>query len=109
MGVVGRNSQIGLSMLLVYSVEPLLDDKARAHQRYLQTQCPSAKKGFRRCQRIVKKAVDEAKEIWISKVIGDVEYSRDGNCGGTVLRNCRLHFLGDGLLVLSDFRNKMVT
>ena len=31
-----------------------------------------------------------------------------GNCGETVLRSCRLHFLVDGLLVLSDFRSKMV-
>ena len=60
---------------------------------FLDTVSPSAKKEFRRCQRIVKKAVDEAKEIWISKVIDDVEM---GNCDKTVLRNCRLHFLGDG-------------
>ena len=49
--------------------------------------------------------IDEAKEIWISKVIGDVEHNEDG----TVLRSCRLHFLGDGLFVLSDFGSKMVT
>ena len=27
-------------------LDPLLDDKARAHQQFLQTQCPSAKKEF---------------------------------------------------------------
>ena len=31
-----------------------------------------------------------------------------GNCGGIVLRSCRLPFLGDGQLILSDFRNMIV-
>ena len=37
----------------------------------------SAKKEFRQCQRLMKKAVDEAKEAWISKVIEDAEHSKD--------------------------------
>ena len=41
---------------------PLLDDKARARQRYLQLQSSSAKRKFRLFQRLVKRAVDEAKE-----------------------------------------------
>ena len=54
---------------------PLLDDKARIRQRYLLSLCPAAKKVFRLCQRLVKKAVDKAKEAWINKVIGDAEHS----------------------------------
>ena len=38
-------------------LRPLLDDKARARQRYLQLQNSSAKREFRR---LVKRAVDEA-------------------------------------------------
>ena len=41
---------------------PLLDNKAKARQKYLQLQSASAKREFRLCQRLVKKAVDEAKE-----------------------------------------------
>ena len=56
----------------------LLDDRARAHQIYLLSLCPAAKKAFWLCQRLVKKAVDKAKEAWINKVNGDAEHSRDG-------------------------------
>ena len=44
---------------------PLLDNKAKAHQKYLQLQSASARREFRLCQRLVIKAVDEAKEAWI--------------------------------------------
>jgi len=43
----------------------LLDNKAKAHQKYLQLQSASARREFRLCQRLVIKAVDEAKEAWI--------------------------------------------
>ena len=59
-------------------LRPLLDDKARARQRYLQLQNSSAKREFRFWQRLVKRAVDEAKEAWISRVISDAEHCRDG-------------------------------
>ena len=59
-------------------LRPLLDDKARARQRYLQLQSSSAKREFRFRQRLVKRAVDEAKEACISKVISDAEHCRDG-------------------------------
>ena len=55
-----------------------LDDKARAHQKYLQSLCSTTKKAFQLYQRLVKKAVDKAKEAQINKTIGDVEHSEDG-------------------------------
>ena len=73
---------------------PLLDDKIRAHQRYLLSQCSSTKKEFRQCQRLVKKAVDEAKEVWISKVIDDAEHSKDGKLWQDCIKKLQTTFSG---------------
>ena len=52
----------------VETLMPLVDAKRSAHCRFLREHTTSSKKEFRRHQRIVKKAVDEAKEAWISRV-----------------------------------------
>ena len=57
---------------------PLLDDKARARQQYLQLQNSSAKCEFWFWQRLIKRAMDEAKEAWTSMVIIDVKQCCDG-------------------------------
>ena len=58
---------------------PLVTAKRRAHCRFLQLQTTAAKRKFRKHQRIVKKAVDEAKEAWISGVIKEaVRARKDG-------------------------------
>ena len=63
------------------SLMPLVTAKRRAYCRFLHAHTTSSKKEFRQHQRIVKKAVDEAKEAWISRVIREVGRrmgSRDG-------------------------------
>ena len=57
-------------------LQPLLDEKNAAHDRFLQVCSLSAKKEFRRCQRSVKRAVDAAKEEWICRVAGDAEKAK---------------------------------
>ena len=42
----------------------------------------------------VKKAVDEAKEICISKVIGDVEHSQDGKLQWDCIKKLQAAFFG---------------
>jgi len=54
---------------------PLLDNKAKARQKYLQLQSASTKPEFRLCKRLVKTVVDEAKEAWIGMVIRDAEHN----------------------------------
>ena len=72
----------------------LLDDKARARQRYLWSLCSTAKKAFQLCQRLVKKAVDETKEAWINKVIGDAEHNRDGKLQWDCIKKLQTAFSG---------------
>ena len=72
----------------------MLDDKAKARQKYLQVQSSSAKCEFRLCQRLVKRAVDEAKEAWISKVIGDAEHNRDGKLRWDCIKKLQTAFHG---------------
>ena len=58
---------------------PLVTAKRRAYHRFLQTHATSDKREFRRTQRVVKKAVDEAKEAWIGRVVKEAEcVRRDG-------------------------------
>jgi len=73
---------------------PLMDNKARARQRYLQLQSSSAKSEFRLCQRLVKRAVDEAKEAWISRVIRDAEHNRDGKLRWDCIKKLQTAFHG---------------
>ena len=86
---------------------PLLDDKAKARQRYLQLQSSSAKREFRLCQRVVKRAVDEAKETWINKVIGDAERRRDGKLRWDCIKKLQTAIREDDPPILYDFGNKM--
>ena len=55
---------------------PLVATKRRAHCRFLHDHNTSSKKEFRRHQRIVRKAVDEAKEAWINRVTREAELAR---------------------------------
>ena len=75
-------------------VIPLLDAKEKAHCRYLQTQHSSAKKEFRRHQKIVKQAVDEAKEAWINSLIAETERGRDGKLQWECIKKLQLAFSG---------------
>ena len=75
-------------------LRPLLDDKARARQWYLQLQNSFAKLEFRFRQRLVKRAVDEAKEAWISKVISDAEHCHNGKLRWDCIRKLQTAFRG---------------
>ena len=72
-------------------LRPLLDDKARARYRYLQLQNSSAKCEFWFRQRLVKRAVDEAR---ISKVISDAEHFRDWKLRWDCIRKLQTTFHG---------------
>ena len=58
------------------TLQPLLDEKNAAYDRFLQAKSPSSNKEFRRHQRIMKCAVDTAKEDWICKVASDAEKAK---------------------------------
>ena len=58
---------------------PLVEAKNRAHQRVLQSNTIADRKEFRRHQRLVKRAVDKAKEDWICRVVKEAEAAvKDG-------------------------------
>ena len=58
------------------TLKPSVAAKRRAHSKFLHDHTTSSKKEFRQHQRIVKKAVDEAKEAWISRVTREAETAR---------------------------------
>ena len=52
---------------------PLIDNKDKAHRKAIQTNSAADKEEFRRQQRLVKKAVDKAKEEWMCQVAQECE------------------------------------
>ena len=67
----------------------------RALCRFLQSGTTAHKKEFRRHQRVVKKAVDEAKEMWISRVVREAERAgRDGKQRWTSIRKLQMAHAG---------------
>ena len=59
---------------------PLVEVKNRAHLRALRSNTAADRKEFRRQQRIVKRAVDEAKEEWICRVAKEAEAAAKDGC-----------------------------
>ena len=58
---------------------PLVEAKNASQKRMLQTNSTADRKAFRRCQRAVKAAVDEAKEKWMCRIASDAEKAiKDG-------------------------------
>jgi len=51
---------------------PLIDKKNACRKRMLQSNIPSLRQEFCKCQCIVKAAVDKAKEDWILRVANQV-------------------------------------
>ena len=67
---------------------PLLDAKNGARDRALHMNSIGNRKEFRKHQRIVKHAVDAAKEEWICKMACDAEKARkDGQQRWTCIRH----------------------
>ena len=69
----GRQRQPDWFIEAADDLQPLLDEKNTAYRRFLQGGTPSSKKEFRPKQRMVKQAVDAAKEAWICKVAEGAE------------------------------------
>ena len=62
------------------TLQPLIDAKNAALNQFLQRQSVSANKEFRRHQRIVQSAIDDAKKQWINKVADEAKKARkDGH------------------------------
>ena len=61
---------------VIDTLKPLVAANRRAQCKFLHDHTNSSKKEFRQHQRIVKKAVDEAKEAWISRVTREAETAR---------------------------------
>ena len=79
----------------VDTLMPLVAAKRRAHNRFLQTPTTAAKKEFRRRQGALKKAVDEAKEEWISRVMREAECARrDGKRRWASIRKLQMAYAG---------------
>ena len=56
-------------MNAVDHLQPLLDAKQAAHDKVLQVNSIASKRSFRKQQRIVKAAVEKAKEEWIFQLV----------------------------------------
>ena len=74
-------------------LKPLIEEKNQAHSRYLQVGTRSHKKTFRRLQRLVQKAVSNAKRKWILKVAAEGEEAvKDGSTRWDCIRKLqRVH------------------
>ena len=91
----GRQKQADRFMEAADDLQPLLEDKNAAHRRFLQSGTPSSKKEFRHRQRIVKQAVDAAKEAWICKVAGEAEAAeKDSQRKWRCIRQLQLTYNG---------------
>ena len=61
------------------TLNPLIEAKNKAHLKFLQIGTRSCRQRFRKCQRMVKKAVDKAKEKWILTIATEGEEAvKDG-------------------------------
>ena len=86
---------------------PLMIAKQRAYCKFLQSYTVEDIWEFRRHQRVVKNAVDEAKEKWISRVIGEAECSvKDGKHRWMCIR--KLQMQEDDLLAQLGYTKEMV-
>ena len=93
----GRKKQPEWFLDAADTLRPLLDQKNTAHNRFLQMNSVATKKEFRRCQRKVKRAVDAAKEEWISKVASEAEKAKkDGRQRWTCVRQLQMAYRGRG-------------
>lgn len=74
---------------------PLVEAKNRAHQKVLQSNATADRKEFRRHQRLVKRAVDKAKEDWICRVAKEAEAAvKDGRTRWERIRSLQQTHMG---------------
>ena len=65
---LGRRKQPEWFLDAADTLQPVIDEKNAAYTRYLPMNTVAAKKEFRRHQRVLKQAIDAAKEEWICGV-----------------------------------------
>ena len=76
-------------------LQPLLDAKQAAHDKVLQVNSIASKRSFRKQQRIVKAAVEKAKEEWIFQLVKDAERARkDGQQRWKCIRQLQITYAG---------------
>ena len=76
-------------------LHPLLDAKHAALNKVLQADTTANRKAFRRQQRVVKSAVDRAKEEWMRKVTSDAEKAKkDGKLRWRCIRQLQMTHIG---------------
>ena len=69
----GRQRQPDWFVEAADTLQPLLEEKNRAHKVWLQNGRAAEKRLCRQQQRLVKRAVDAAKEDWITKMVREIE------------------------------------
>ena len=91
----GRKKQPDWFVEAADTLMPLLDAKKIAHDRVLQVNSIANRREFRRHQRVVKCAVDAAKEEWICKLASDAVKARnDGKQRWTCVRQLQMTYAG---------------
>ena len=58
------------------TLKPLIESKNRAHNQIIRTNSVANRKEFRKQQKIVKSAVDKAKEEWIKRIASEGEKAK---------------------------------
>ena len=69
----GRRRQPEWFLGAADTLRPLLEAKHATLNKVLQGNTTANRRAFRRQQRLVKNAVNKAKEEWMGKVVGDAE------------------------------------
>ena len=92
---LGRKKQPDWFVEAADTLQPLLDAKKRSHDKVLQANNNVNRREFQKHQRIVKCAVDAAKEEWISKLASVAEKARkDGKERWTCIRQLQMTHAG---------------
>ena len=91
----GRKKQPDWFVEAADTLQPLLDAKKRSHDKVLQANNTVNRREFWKYQRIVKCAVDAAKEEWIRKLASIAEKARkDGKQRWTCIRQLQMTHAG---------------
>ena len=91
----GRKKQPEWFMEAADTQTPLLEAKRAAHAKVLQIDSVANRRAFRRQQRMVNAAVDEAKEEWVRRLAKDAERAKkDGKQRWKSIRQLQATFAG---------------
>ena len=76
----GRRRQPEWFLGAADTLRPLLEAKHAALNKVLQGNTTANRRAFSRQQRLVKNAINKAKEEWMGKVVGDAERAKKDGC-----------------------------